>query len=343
MQVCQRCGKENQDHYKFCLGCGGEIGDVAPARSAAASPALPSLSSEEEADPLGATAMSPNPADEPTDPTPRPAAAAAVAAAPAMAAAVAVTPGARPCPSCGTQVPAGFVFCGQCGSRVEPTGAPAPARAPAAHPAARGKLVLIRPDGSEGGTHALAAGPNMVGRGGGALFDADSYLSPRHAELVLSPAGLTVRDNDSLNGVFVKLTEEEEIADGEVFRIGQELLRFDVIEAPVPLDDGTEVMGSPNPGYWGRVALIIGQDQDGSAFPLFGDAVILGRERGDILFPEDGYVSGTHARLSYRGGRFYLADMNSSNGTFLRIRGERLVRSGTFLLMGQQLFRVQYS
>jgi pSer/pThr/pTyr-binding forkhead associated (FHA) protein len=216
------------------------------------------------------------------------------------------------------------------------------AAAPAAHAASRGKLVLIRPDGTEGGSYPLGSGTNVIGRGSGPLFDADSYLSPRHAELSITPNGLVVRDADSLNGVFVKLIEEEEIADSEVFRIGQELLRFDVIHAPVPLDDGTEVMGSPNPGYWGRVALVVGKDQDGSAFPLFGDAVILGRERGDILFPEDGYVSGTHARLSYRGGRYFLADLNSSNGSFMRIRGERTVRSGTFLLMGQQLFRAQF-
>ena len=25
MTVCNRCGKENQDHYKFCLGCGAEL------------------------------------------------------------------------------------------------------------------------------------------------------------------------------------------------------------------------------------------------------------------------------------------------------------------------------
>ncbi|MFN7702128.1 MAG: zinc-ribbon domain-containing protein, partial [Deltaproteobacteria bacterium] len=25
MIVCPRCSKENQDHYKFCLGCGAEL------------------------------------------------------------------------------------------------------------------------------------------------------------------------------------------------------------------------------------------------------------------------------------------------------------------------------
>jgi pSer/pThr/pTyr-binding forkhead associated (FHA) protein len=151
-----------------------------------------------------------------------------------------------------------------------------------------------------------------------------------------------VRDVGSLNGIYVKLSGEEELVDGDIFRIGQELLRFDEIPAPVPLDDGTDIMGSPNPGYWGRLALIVGRDQDGSAFPLFGESVTLGRERGDILFPEDGYVSGQHARVSLRDGRFWLTDLNSSNGTFIRVRGERAVENGTAILMGQQLFRVSY-
>ena len=31
MITCSRCGKENQDHYKFCLGCGNELPKAAPA------------------------------------------------------------------------------------------------------------------------------------------------------------------------------------------------------------------------------------------------------------------------------------------------------------------------
>jgi hypothetical protein len=125
-----------------------------------------------------------------------------------------------------------------------------------------------------------------------------------------------------------------------VIRIGQELLRFDLIEPPAPLEDGTEVMGSPNPGYWGRLSIIIGNGVDGSAYPLLGDSVTLGRERGDINFPEDGYVSGLHARMSARNGRVYLADLGSSNGTFIKVQGERQIKDGSFVLMGQQLFKL---
>jgi hypothetical protein len=266
------------------------------------------------------------------------------------------------CPTCGHAVPTEFSFCGQCGSPLDAKGAALSpssvpgqasfsssssskhgrASSPSSSNAIHGRLILIRPDGTEGGVHPLVDGENVIGRGLGSLFDADGYLSPRHAEIVLNAAGVVVRDTSSLNGVYVKLSDPEELVDGDIFRIGQELLRFDAIAPPVPLDDGTDVMGSPNPGYWGRLALIVGRDQDGSAFPLFGDSVTLGRERGDILFPEDGYVSGQHARVSLRDDRVYLEDLNSSNGTFVRVRGERAVGPGAAILMGQQLFRISY-
>ena len=43
MITCSRCGKENQDHYKFCLGCGAKLEAAAapaPAPSPAPSPGL---------------------------------------------------------------------------------------------------------------------------------------------------------------------------------------------------------------------------------------------------------------------------------------------------------------
>jgi hypothetical protein len=345
MSVCAVCGKDNAPQYKFCLGCGAELGkggSSAPKASPNSSTLLTDPPKAKTAPPVF-NDMGP-PSDPLTDPeipqfddgeaptTNAGAGAVVVQAAPA--------PGGRPCAACGTSVPPNFKFCPNCGAAVETARPSSTPKAPSANVA--GKLTIIRPDGTEGGTHPLTAGENPIGRRMGTLFEADGYLSPVHAELVLNAAGLVVRDASSLNGVYAKISAEEELQDGDVFRIGQELLRFDVVPPPQPLDDGTEVLGSPNPGYWGRLAVIVGREQDGSAFPLLGEATMLGRERGDITFPEDGYVSGAHARVSQRDGRYWLADLNSSNGTFLRVRGERAVPSGTYLLMGQQLFRVSY-
>jgi pSer/pThr/pTyr-binding forkhead associated (FHA) protein len=260
-----------------------------------------------------------------------------------------------PCPKCGKPVVATYAFCGACGQRIKPSAggaaaaaqpqktmfmAPSMAAAPKAAP--RGHLTLVRPDGTEGGVHPLQDGENLIGRGQGSLFDADPYLSPRHAEFLFGDEGLVVRDLRSLNGVFMKIVQEERLESGDVFRIGQELLRFDVIAPPAPLEDGTEIVGTPNPGYWGRISVVVGRDVDGPAFPLFDESVVLGRERGDILFPEDGYVSGTHAQITLRDGQVYLSDLGSSNGTFARIRGARIIPSGSLMLLGQQLFRASY-
>ena len=202
---------------------------------------------------------------------------------------VAAAPATRRCPSCGSDVPPSFRFCGTCGFRMDEGSAPSPMPIPPPGPGlgavpqrARMSMTLIRPDGTEGGTHELQPGENKLGRSFGPVFENDGYLSPVHAMLDIQGTSATVRDLDSLNGVFVKMTGEEELTSGQIIRIGQELLRFELIETPEPTADGTELMGSPNPGFWGKLIVIIGRDITGAAFPLLGDSVTLGRERGEV-------------------------------------------------------------
>jgi pSer/pThr/pTyr-binding forkhead associated (FHA) protein len=259
----------------------------------------------------------------------------------------------KTCPSCNTENPAAFKFCGACGANLEsvPEGgggaeaAPAPAPEPVDDGSAAGYLVLIRPDGSEGGAFPLGDGATSVGRSTGQLFSADAYLSPLHATFVMSSGKLTVRDEGSLNGVFVRIPGEQpvELGEGDVVRLGQELVQIEPMPEPATADDGTETMGSvADEEVWGRVALVVGKGQVANVFNLTGDGVVLGRERGNVLFPEDGYVSGTHLRLQKQGDAVVATDLNSSNGTFLKVREEQDLGSGDYILMGQQLFRVDY-
>ncbi len=258
------------------------------------------------------------------------------------------------CPQCSANVPPGNRFCGSCGHKLDDAAlaaaaiSPPPAAEPAAPPEAAvapsvGRMVLIRPDGSEGGSYDLKAGENVIGREVDPLFENDFYLSPRHVKLDVQGSEIILSDLGSLNGVFYRIYDPRVIHDGSIFRIGQELLRFDRIDPPAPLEDGTEIMGSPNPGYWGRLTIIAGNGVDGNAFLLKGDSVVVGRESGDIQFPEDGYVSGSHLEISYRDGTYRLTDLNSSNGTFIKIERDERIGAGTFVLVGQQLFRIELS
>lgn len=352
MIVCPRCGKENQDHYKFCLGCGAELPrDAAHAPKSFSAPTPPAGFQSG-----GGGGQAPPAAGPPASFGAPPAsfgAPAAPAAPPAPASAAPPAPVAGgdtvDCSKCGSSNNAGFKFCGTCGHNLQagPSAAPpAPAAAPVAAPASggahRGTLVLIRPDGSEGDSFPLQES-TTIGREAGGLFASDSYLSPRHASFQFSGNTLTVTDLESLNAVYVRIAPDAptELLDRAVFRIGQEILRFERLTSK-SAPGGVEPMGSPNDSLIGRICLIIGRETTGNCYTIPAHGLHMGRERGDILYPDDGYVSGLHCRLHEEGGRMMLTDVGSSNGTFVRLAGPTQIQSGSMLLMGQQLFRVEF-
>ncbi len=349
MISCPKCGKENQDHYKFCLGCGAEL-----PRDAAPKP-FSSNTPPQGVPAQGAKGVS----KDPVPTTPQGAGAGGFggsfqgpempsqkgigAAPPTGPAPSASTGGTTACPQCGHQNAPNNVFCGSCGFRLG--GAPAPAAQPAAPAAAAGGVVMtaLRADGSEAGTYNMPPGNVTLGRDSGGIFAGDSYLSPKHASFRQpGPGKLHVKDEASLNGVYRKLARDMPVTirPGDVFRIGQEIIRFESLAPQPAAPDGVERLGAPSKGYIGRIALVIGRDTTGNAFPIPEGGIHLGRERGDVLFPEDGYVSGLHCFLSWDGAKLSLTDLGSSNGTFVRIYEETEVKSGDVLLMGQQLFRV---
>ena len=205
-------------------------------------------------------------------------------------------------------------------------------------------LTALRADGSEAGTYPIPNATGAVGRETGGIFAGDSYLSPRHATFRSSgPGKAVVKDEGSLNGVYKKLGRDVpiEIKPNDVFRIGQEIIKFEPLAAQPPAADGVERLGAPSKGYIGRIALVIGRDETGNAFPIPEGGVHLGRERGEILFPEDGYVSGLHCRLTWDGKKLLLTDLGSSNGTFVRLTAPTPLKHGDHVRLGDQLLRIE--
>lgn len=332
MITCAKCSKENQDHYKFCLGCGSELPKGAPKQFKAEEPVKPAVAPASPAEP-GAKKAAPAA-------TPKPAAEAAAApVAPPMAGADA------DCPQCGHSNPTGNRFCAACGYKLggaSPATSVPPAVASISN-ASGVTLTALRADGSEAGFYELPSASTVtVGRDTGTIFAGDSYLSPRHATFTIKGGDISVRDEGSLNGVYVKLAPNQPylLEQNAVFRIGQEIVRFEILERQPPLE-GVERFGSPAKDIIGRLALVVGRDTTGNAFPVPARGLHLGRERGDVLFSEDGYVSGLHCQVApAEDGKVYLTDVGSSNGTFVRVRENHPLTSGDILLMGQQVFRL---
>lgn len=83
--------------------------------------------------------------------------------------------------------------------------------------------------------------------------------------------------------------------------------------------------------------------ESGTRFDVFG-GVTLGRSsEADVPFT-DRYASGLHARLYPRGDRYFLEDMNSTNGTLLdggAVTSESELRDGSMIEIGDTAFRFE--
>jgi pSer/pThr/pTyr-binding forkhead associated (FHA) protein len=88
--------------------------------------------------------------------------------------------------------------------------------------------------------------------------------------------------------------------------------------------------------------IVIAQDGTlGAEHPLVGPVTDVGREQGGILLSGDPYVSPRHLRLSRRNGRFFVRDLESVNGVYVRLRGPEALRHGDLVLVGLEVLRFE--
>ncbi len=263
------------------------------------------------------------------------------------------------CQHCGANNPPGMRFCVQCGGslqlvarsaqssrkQLQTRQPPPPSEASKQANPWEIFLVSINEDGSDGIVIQLEFLETTVGREGDTRFPTDAFLSPKHARLHIEKGKLFIEDLYSLNGTFLKLRDEVKLTPGDTFLMGRQVLRFERFEQSISpktkSSDGTRYMGSPAPGGSLKILQIGigGVVQNVYCLPEAG--AVLGREKGDIIFPHDKFMSSRHAQI-YTGddGNCYLVDLTSSNGTWIKIWEKTQLRHNDYIFMGQQLFRI---
>jgi pSer/pThr/pTyr-binding forkhead associated (FHA) protein len=249
------------------------------------------------------------------------------------------------CKSCSTPVPMGHKFCGRCGAAMPPEILAARTQFfGQLQVPGRAKLILIRGEGVEGLSYQLNADQHIVGRNGQLVFTDDPFISPRHANLFYRNGKLVVRDEGSLNGVYWRVSGTVELAPGELFLAGEQL--FAVEGPPRPNDgpapDGTYFYTSPKHQTHFKLVQILEGGSPGMAVSARGQTLQIGREGGELNFPMDLYMSAAHCRVEDTGnGTLSLTDLNSRNGTYLRLKTERELGHGDYLFIGRKLLRVE--
>jgi pSer/pThr/pTyr-binding forkhead associated (FHA) protein len=237
---------------------------------------------------------------------------------------------------------------------------------------------VITKDGGEGASYPIYEQIDVGRTEGDVVVHEDRYLSPRHARILRRKAStgameLVLRDLGSANGIFLRIGNNAAtgaapgaangaeagaasganpaatvLQDQDLFLVGQQVLKFQIVkdaeEGLGPATHhGTLLFGTPQAPRFARLTLRTVEGVARDVFYLRKPETVLGRESGDIVFTDDPFLSRRHAIIQYdrENKRFLLADLGSSNGTFLQIRGDVGLKDSDQFRVGQQLFRVE--
>jgi pSer/pThr/pTyr-binding forkhead associated (FHA) protein len=158
----------------------------------------------------------------------------------------------------------------------------------------------------------------------------DRYLSPRHARLVFREDRLYLRDLDSVNGLFLRVSSLRgkkmgdieraplppgspasavadvdsnvamELQDQDLILIGQQVLRFEALKdgeaglGPAS-EHGTLLFGTPTAPRYARLSQRTVEGVTRDVYYIRKVETVLGRESGDVVFTDDPFLSRRHA------------------------------------------------
>jgi pSer/pThr/pTyr-binding forkhead associated (FHA) protein len=257
------------------------------------------------------------------------------------------------CLRCGNGNSDDVVFCQFCGTRLAVEPLPDIARdAAVGQPALRPgpergfRLIVVHRDGSDGMTYSLVGQQIDIGRTDGDLLFDDPHLAARHARIVAAGNNWVLTPLETRNGIYLRLRGAVELADGDVFLIGKQVLRYEVLpdaerSPQAAIEHGVSLFGTPWRPAWARLRQLTPAGISRDMYHISRNEVVLGREQGDVVFSEDEFMSRRHAQVSLRASRGRLEDLGSSNGTFVRLRAPHNLSSGDLIRLGDELLRFE--
>lgn len=185
--------------------------------------------------------------------------------------------------------------------------------------------------------------PFQIGRGPCHLKLDDPFVSPHHAQLRRKRERYVLEDLGSKNGVFLRIADALALEDFDELVLGEERLVFrrswDTDRSQAAFADSTPVSGAPLPRDGARIIRCFRGEHVGSVLML-KDVCVLGRD-GDIALDGDD-VDGVHATIERRGDDFFLRDMSSTFGTFIRIHDPVDLVDGDVFLVGRTRLDISY-
>lgn len=251
------------------------------------------------------------------------------------------------CRTCGTiRTDETARFCAGCGTRIGGGGPPgAGGTVPRGIPqvASRASLTILDAAGTASRVIALDGDAATVTTDGVEILVGDGHAGGDGATLSLGPDGVDVEPVGAPRALYVFLTTETVLNDGDVLLLGSQVIRYRRW-----VDDGTYFadqtqLGSIVPG---RDCAVLEQLRaDGRVRDMMylwpGRSILIGREEGDWVFAFDRTMSARHASITCaQDGTISVRDVGSRNGVAVSVRGPRRVASGQRMSLAGKVMRV---
>jgi class 3 adenylate cyclase len=209
------------------------------------------------------------------------------------------------------------------------------------------KIARILKDGTIGDKYSLKGDKLEIGRlRGDVQFPEDEKMAPIHAKFSLEKDQLFVEDTSGVSSVFIGLIATYTMRDGDIIRMGEQVFRFrEKVEAvSAAANRGTTILELSESLDEAPAELIfVGADflDTPARLPLNEEEISFGRSRGYYTFPEDPFMSRAHCKIYHRGEDFFIEDVGSRNGTFVKVRGKAPVPIGASVLVGSQVLKIE--
>ncbi len=165
----------------------------------------------------------------------------------------------------------------------------------------------------------------VIGRQTGEIrFPDDTGLSDRHASVTHGPGGYLLKDEGGLNGVFIQIApgRDAEVPPRSIVRAGSQWLVF---------GDAANRRSVNHHDARGKLV---------RKLTLADGTVIAGRDGPGInLDSSDSALSRRHFSLSTRGDQIRIRDLESTNGTLLKIDSPTALQPGDRVWVGHQVLQ----
>lgn len=251
------------------------------------------------------------------------------------------------CVHCGAENEPIFTYCLSCGKPLEQSLSSFKPRPAKASTAGSYSLFAVRADGGIGTEYPLADGVNTLGaKGPDVVIKDDPRVADQHATVEIGGDVAFIEDLGTRHGTYLRIRDEHSLSTNDQLRVGHALYQLEIKKkTPPPAPDGSAWLGSSGHkgDFFGRLLRLGPEDVVIQAHLLHAPETTLGRTGGDILMPDDPFVSSRHAAFVWTGNTCLLKDLGSTNGCYLRAKGRVAFKEGDHILLGHHVFLYKQS